>query len=323
MRNEGLAVIERLDPYRIESPNVETVAREKYEGGVLTRFEWIRTPLGELTNKKRRLPGYQTTRGAGPMVNWWEVEYPIKSLDDYRVMEFVVRDQVFVPEYDALRSAQADLGDDGFVIANVARVPMHRLMYDFLGPEQFAYDLLDHPDALLSLHEAMRRKDEEMFRVAVEAPVEMFIGPARNLDARMIGRDLYEAHCLRHIDAFADLAHEERKLSGSHFDGEIGFMRGQIAISHLDVVEAFTPGAISGMTMTDAFLAWPQKVVWANFPSPVHIESSDAVREETHQILGQVRSQDRFLLGITEDVPADAWRASFLAISQAVGADAR
>jgi hypothetical protein len=312
LRNQGLAIVERVDPYRIETPNVQVLTSETYENGLLTRREWIRTPLGELTRLRTKDPAYQTSKD-----EWWEVEYPIKNLDDYRIVEFLVSDQVFVPEYDAVRTAQARLGGDGYVIGNVGPLPIRELMYMYLGVEQFAYELLDHRDALLSLHETMCQKDQEMYRVAARAPVEMFIGPARNIDARMFGRDIFETHCLPCMDAFADLAHEEGKVSGSHLDGRIGYID-LIARAHMDVVEAFTPGPISGMTVGEAFAAWPQKVVWANFPSNMHIDSPDEVREATMKILGQATPEYRFLLGVTEDVPEDSWRASFAAISRAV-----
>ena len=310
MRNEGMAVVERVDTYRIETPNVEVLRRQVYEDGEPVLYEWIRTPVGELTAIRKRDPAYGTS--------WWEVECPIKKPDDYRVMEFMVRDEVFVPNYDEILLAKERLGEDGYVQGNVRKLPMYRLMYHLLGVEQFAFDLHDHPDKLFSLHEAMCEKDEEMFKVAVKAPVEMFIGPARNVAADMVGPKLFRKYYLPYMNRFADLAHEEGKLSGSHLDANIGFMKDLIAEARFDIVEAFTPAPTCDMTVAEARQAWPDKVLWINFTSSSHIESPETIRQETLKILREAAPGDRFLIGITEDVPEDAWRTSYSVISRTI-----
>jgi len=146
----------------------------------------------------------------------------------------------------------------------------------------------------------------------------MLIGPARNVHPGVIGRQLFREHCLPDINALADLAHEHGKLSGSHFDAPIGYLKDEIAASRLDVVEAFTPGPVSGLCVGEALAAWPGKSLWANFPPEAHIRPREGIRDAAVEILRQTTPGSRFLLGVTEDVPEDAWRTSFPIIAQAV-----
>jgi len=233
-------------------------------------------------------------------------------------MSFIVEDEVVVPDYDAVHYADKRLGQDGLVQANVRKLPMYRLMYHLLGINRFAYHLHDHTDHLMSLHEQMVRKDKELYKIAVQAPAEMFIGPARNLAAEMIGPRLFQEHYLPLMDLFADLAHEEGKLSGAHMDASFGFMRELLIDAHLDVIEAFTPAPVCDMTVAEAREVWPDKVLWVNFTSSFHIEELSEIRQETIKILQEAAPGDRFLLGITEDVPADVWENSFLTISESM-----
>lgn len=309
LRSEGLALIARIPGYRVEMPNVQAFTRQAYEEGRLCRYKLLRTPVGEVTSKQVWDPAY----GSG----WWTVEYPIRTRDDYKVMEFAVRDEVYVPNYEEILLAGARLGEDGYVRGKSRKPPMWRLMYELLGVERFAFDMHDYPDEFFSLHAEMWEKDLEMFKVAVKAPVEM-IRCGGNFHADMIGPPLFQQYYLPYIEHFCDLAHEEGKLVHCHLDGKIGYMKDFIAESGLDVVEAFTPVPVCDMSVAEAREVWPDKILWINFPSSVLAEPPEAVGEETLKILREAAPGDHFLVGITEDVPENAWRASLSAISSTI-----
>ena len=62
------------------------------------------------------------------------------------------------------------------------------------------------------------------------------------------------------------------------------------------------------------FTAWPDKVLWLNFPSSLHLASDAQVEQATVDLLNEVTSPDGIIIGITEDIPADRWRDSCRAI---------
>jgi hypothetical protein len=84
----------------------------------------------------------------------------------------------------------------------------------------------------------------------------------------------------------------------------------------MDVIEAFTPVPTCDVTVAQARAAWPDKVLWINFPSSVLLQPGEEIRAETLRILREAAPGDRFLIGITEDVPEDRWRDSLSTISQ-------
>lgn len=307
LRNDGLAVIARKPACHIEMPNVKVFTRQVREGGLLNRYTLMRTPVGELTSKDTWDPGYGQ--------RWCEVERPIKSSEDYRVMEFVVRDEVYVPAFEELTLAQAWLGQDGYVTAKSRKPPMYRLMYNLLGMEQFTYHMCDFPDEFFSLHDLMWERDQEMLKVAVKAPVEV-MRCGGNFHADLVPPALFEKYYLAYIDSFIELAHEQGKLVYTHFDAKIGYMREMIAKSGLDIVEAFTPAPTCDMTVSEAREAWPAKVLWINFPSSVHMEPPETIREETLKILAEAAPGQGFMMGITENIPEDIWRTSLSVISE-------
>ena len=63
---------------------------------------------------------------------------------------------------------------------------------------------------------------------------------------------------------------------------------------------------------------WPGKVLFINFPSAVHLEEPSVIEATTAQILKEAAPGDRFIIGITENVPDDRWRESFCTILKTV-----
>jgi hypothetical protein len=43
--------------------------------------------------------------------------------------------------------------------------------------------------------------------------------------------------------------------------------------------------------------------LWINFPSSVHLQSGEIIREATLEIVRQAGDRRGFLMGVTEDVP--------------------
>jgi uroporphyrinogen-III decarboxylase len=309
LRNEGVAVVERVPVYHVEMPNVQVVMHEYYVNNVPTRRETVRTPVGEVYATKKLDPSYGTS--------WWNIDYYIKEPDDYKVVEFMVRDTVFQPNYEAILLAQERLGEDGYVIGNTEYTPMNKMIYDLMGVERFGLDLHRRSDDVLSLYWLLREKQREMYRLCAESPAEMFIYGG-NIHQEVVGLRRFQEFYLPCLNEFADVVHSRGKLSGCHLDAPMASLVGAVAGSKIDVVEAFTPVPTCDVTVAEARQVWPDKVLWLNFPSSVHLESPGRIREETLRILREAAPGRSFLIGITEDIPEDRWRNSLTTISQTV-----
>jgi uroporphyrinogen-III decarboxylase len=309
LRNQGVAVVERVPVYRVEMPNVQVISHEYFENGVRTLRETVRTPVGEVYAAKKLDPNYGTS--------WWYTDYYIKQPQDYRVVEFMVRDTRYAPNDDAIRLAQERMGEDGYVIGTTDYSPMNKLMIDWLGSERFGMELYDHPDEFFSLYERLREKQRAMYPVAAGSPAGLLLYGG-NIHEDMIGPRRFEQYYIPCFNEFADAVHEQGKLCACHLDAKMGRLVQAVAQSRIDVVEAFTPVPTCDVTVSQARAAWPDKVLWINFPSSVHAEPVERIREETLRILHEAAPGDRFLIGITEDIPENAWRASLSVISHTV-----
>jgi hypothetical protein len=108
--------------------------------------------------------------------------------------------------------------------------------------------------------------------------------------------------------------HRHGKLIGCHFDANCRLLAKAIAGTGLDYIEAFTPAPDTDMTLAEARAAWPDKALWLNYPSSVHLRSDAAVEQATVDLVSELPTVDGLIIGITENIPPDRWQGSCRAI---------
>ena len=107
-------------------------------------------------------------------------------------------------------------------------------------------------------------------------------------------------------------------MFGCHLDANNRLWAEEVGASCLDWIEAFSPSPDTDMTVAEARQMWAGKVLFVNFPSSVHLESPEVIEATTKQILKEAAPGDRFIIGVTENVPEDRWRESFMTILKTV-----
>ncbi|MHB1133511.1 MAG: hypothetical protein ACYC4L_14160 [Chloroflexota bacterium] len=323
LREAGLALVERPPVVTLEAPNVRVLRETYWEQGILyTRVTW-RTPVGDVYQTTRAQTNYDDPTTA------WMLDYPIKRPDDYRVAEFIVKDTVFRSNLDEVARAGARLGEDGYVIPGMSSLfthpryagnPMHMVMTYLLGVEQFAFDLYERAGEVLGLVDLLWRRQREVYPLLAAAPGELVIYGG-NIHAGLVGRQRFADHYLPCWQALREWTQPAGKLIGCHFDADTGAVKDLIARAPIDVIEAFTPAPFTDLSLVEARQLWPQKVLWLNFTSNVHLEAPAAVQAEVRRLLAEAGRPERLLVGITEDVPQSVVYRSLAAIAQALAGE--
>ena len=172
----------------------------------------------------------------------------------------------------------------------------------------------DNRDEILRLVDALTAKRREIYPICAESPALAF-NYGGNVTPEIIGLERFEKYYVPHYNEAAEILHQKGKLIGVHFDANCRVIAKAIAATDLDYIEAFTPAPDTDMTLAEARRAWPEKVLWINFPSSVHLASLEKIRQTTQDLLDQAGSCENFIMGITEDVPEDRWRTNLLEIS--------
>ncbi|MFH0910174.1 MAG: hypothetical protein V1918_01505 [Planctomycetota bacterium] len=303
MRNRGLCIVQRrVHVHKSRRPNVKTTREVSWEGGQERIRTVHRTPVGTVSELVE--PAGSTT---------WTKEYLFKSPEDYKTLCFLIEDEVFEPNYGAFAQAERDFGGDAFLWAELHAEPLQHLYLYWMGPETYCLEWMDNRDEILALYEAMSRKHRELFRLAADSPA-WCVHYGENVVPEMIGRENFEQYHVANYNEAAEILHPKGKIVGAHFDANCRLLAPAIAGCGLDYVEAFTPAPGTDMTLAEARAAWPDKALWLNFPSALHLQPDGEVCRAAFDLLEELDSIDGVLMGITEDIPPHRWQDSCRAI---------
>jgi len=313
LRNRGLCIVKRVGCLKSHSPNVKTYSHTFYEENhqLIRRF-WG-TPHGTLTTLHE--PAGFTT---------WHRERMYKKPEDYKAMLFLINDEVCEPDYEAVASVDRAFGDDAIIRVGMGGgEPMQTLISGlFFDTDQFCIEWMDHRDEIMKLYNAIVEKRRSIYKLVANAPV-IHVGYGGNVVPEIIGLEMFQKYYVPHYNEAAEIMHKHGKLIGCHFDANCKLLAKAIADTGLDFIEAFTPAPDTDMTLAEARQAWPDKVLWLNFPSSVHLRSDAEVEKTTIDLLNQAGTMEGLIMGITEDIPPDRWQNSCRAIMNGLDRHAR
>ena len=304
LRNRGLCIVKRDVPvFRCLRPDVKVTREVNWEGDrqlVRTHYE---TPAGILSTLDQ--PAGFTT---------WHHEKMFKTPDDYKAILSLIRSERYEPCCDAFLRAQADFGDDAIFRTNFGLEPLQELISgQIMDMQTFCIEWIDRRDELLRLYEAVLANRRKVYPLIAASPV-LHANYGGNVTPEIIGLETFEKYYVPHYNEAAEIMHRHGKLIGSHLDANCRLLSAAIAATDLDYIEAFSPAPDTDMTLADARAAWPDKVLWLNFPSSLQLKSDAAVEQATVDLLNELESVDGVIMGVTEDVPPERWQGGYRAI---------
>jgi hypothetical protein len=304
LRNDGMCVVHRKPPfYRLETPNCTTTLTQVKGAARAVVCTRIETPRGVLSSE-------EFDRGDNQP---WRTKFLYGSRGDLDALCAYIEDFRFVPNFEAVLEKDRVGGGDFFLRGALGYSPLLDIIYVYMGLERFSFEWADNRDAVVKLYDALSEKRMELLKVAAGAP-QLTLNICGNVSATVVSPHLFRTLCLPRYNEAAELLHKAGKLVGIHFDGITRPYADAIRDSGLDYIEALTPPPTCDISVAEAHRLWPEKILWVNFPSSVHLQPIETIRAVTRQILEEARPHRRFLLGITEDVPPDRWESNFRAI---------
>jgi hypothetical protein len=303
MRNRGLCIVQRnVSVYKTYTPDVQ-VSEHTYieDGKKLVRTEY-RTPVGIL---------YTITEKAD--FTTWTHKKLFTGPDDYKSLLFLIKNMRFEPDYDAFSYAEQVDGGDSFFRPYLSLEPMQWLISEYMGADVFSMEWFDNRDELLKLYNALVDNCRQLYPICAASPALAF-NYGGNVTPEILGLERFEKYYVPNYNEAAEVLHKKGKLVGVHFDANCKLISNAIAQTKLDYIEAFTPSPGTDMTLAEARAAWPDKILWINFPSAVHLDTVEEVSLVTENLLAQIGSPEKFIMGITEDIPENRWRETIPAI---------
>ena len=240
-----------------------------------------------------------------------------KGPEDYDAVEFMMRDRQYSPNYEAFLKAQEQSNGEAFFKTSAPGSPIHTIMYQIMGLETFSIEWAERRDRVIALHNAMAENEREIYSIVAKSPAKA-VQCGGNYAPEVLGKERFMNFVMPHWEEVAAVFHEGGKMLGCHLDANNMLWAKEVGESGLDWIEAFTPAPDTDMTLAEARRMWPDKMFFINFPSSVHLEKASVIEETTKQLLKESAPGDRFIIGITENVPENRWRESFYTILKTV-----
>ena len=288
----GLVVVHRFGVYDTRHPNCSvTNRRYREDGKELVRTD-IATPVGDL---------YSIVEPAG--FTSWTHKYLFTDENDYAAIAYYLGDAESVPRYDRAEALQKEIDDNTILRSSIGLEPLqHLISGGVFGTMNFCLQWMENRDEMLRLYNIMVEKRRAVYPIVAQAPV-LHSNYGGNVVPEIVGLEHFHDYYVPNYQEASEVMHAHGKLIGVHFDANCRLFKDEIAATDLDYIEAFTPDPDTDMTMREARDAWPNKVLWINYPSSVHLQSVEAIENVTVELCEAVEPANGFLIGITEDLP--------------------
>lgn len=296
--------------HRVEHPHCRFDTEEYYVGEARWCRNWLHTPVGSLYEER----AFETAYSSSSIRKHY-----VQEAKDYDVLWYYLNDSIILEDYRQFYQDQDELGDDGTPLVAIERSPYQQLWVQWVGIDQLGYHMADYPERVAHTIELLRKRAQQTFELAYRSPAS-FIDFPDNITAPTIGLRRFQEYCVPLYNELAGKLAERNALVFVHMDGDLKPLWQAIADSQVGGIDSLSPAPDNDTPVALAASMWPEKKLFVNFPSSVHLRPYEAVRAEAENILQAAGHTGRLQIQISENVPLYAWRTSFPAIVDAVRA---
>ena len=312
LRNMGLGIIDYYPvisflgpPWHVypgfisEIKGAEMELKYYWKNGKMIERRYYKTPVGEIYQDVGQSQGAGSENIS---------KYYISSLDDYKVMQYLVENTIFRKNESSILGRKENLGEDGVVMGRVDRCPYQKLLIELAGANQFLVDLYTEPEPVLELMDAMDKKMDEAFDMIIESKTEIIWQPD-NVTSDMTPPNCYEKYCLPFYQKHSRQVKQAGKQYMVHMDGRVKALSELINQSGFDGIESLSFPQIGGdCTLTEARTAFPGMIILPNFPANMCIRSDKEIEEFMIELLEEAGTKTPYMLQISEDLPDNEYK---------------
>ena len=283
----------------IEGDGVEVWTRrmkgyrdEREDDYLITEF---RTPVGSLRQVQR-----YTEHGTSLM----NVEYFLKSLDDFKVFEYILGERSYGWNHSRYEWGKKRYGDAIPLRANVERSPLLWLIVGIMGFKRTVTMIWRHPKEMMEFMRVLEAEHVKQIEAYRGKPVaELNFGD--NMHQDLCPPPYFKEYVIPFYQKVMPLVHAQGMVATSHFDGFLKQILPLVRETGLDGLECVTPVPQGDVTlgemkqgMADMFLRDGIPAVYMCRWTPV----------ET--LKGHIRDlmetfYPRLILGISDLLPAN------------------
>jgi hypothetical protein len=248
------------------------------------------TPVGELRT---------VSKGGYPS------EFPVKTPDDCKVMEYVIQNTVFEFDPGAFEKADALFGERGVIQSFYPRSPFQALIVRYMGARNTFIQLHRNPDAIEGLMEAIDLWEDGMYDVLADCPVQI-LNFGENIDANLASPRYFKRYLVPFYQKRVDQLHRAGKFCHIHIDGAIRPLLPFLDLTDFDGIEAATPKPQGDVTLEELKEGLGDKILLDGIPAVLFIPvyTKKTLGDFTRKIIDMFFPN--LILGVSDELPPTA-----------------
>ena len=240
------------------------------------------TPYGNLDTIARFDPGSSS---------WHPMTFPIKKVDDIKVMQAWYEDADYELNADEIEQAKirkTEIGGDAITTTGIGESPLMHLVEWLAGVEEAHYLLIDHQAEVEALFEVMHRNLMKIARLKCERHPADLIYMIENTSTTLISPDQYRQYCFGHISDYGRLAQANDRFMVLHMCGLLRQLLDQLSALPVAAFEAFTAPPLGDTTLAVGRAGCPDKCLIGGTSACNWIRPAAEIIASLESYLGEV-----------------------------------
>jgi uroporphyrinogen-III decarboxylase len=289
---------------RVFKPVYEGVEVEVKRSGSESVLEY-RTPVGTV-RQRRVLPETLAVVGIGES----EVDYFLKSPEDYDALEYLAEHTRYVPTYEAYLAYEREIGDDGYPMVAAGDCPFHHFLRQLAGYDRGYLELADRPERvgrLLALMTEMER--DRLWPVLERSPARLLLHGV-HFSSQMTPPPYFRRYIAPYYRELSARLHAAGKRLVMHADNDTRLILSDLKAADYDMLECFATAPLTQTTLAEARAVLGTEVaIWGGVPSVLLEPDStpyDEFERYMHELFDVIAPGDRFILGVSDNVMPEA-----------------
>jgi len=259
---------------------------------IYTKYE---TPKGSL-RQIERITEYGTAS--------LRIEYFLKSVEDFEILEYILRKQRFIFDKELYRERERLLGSRSEPLVTVPWGSIQRLFIVYMGFQRGVIALWKRRDRVEELLRVFDENDDERFALIRKTPFKI-INFGDNIDEGLCSPPLFERYMIPYYKRRTKEIHQAGKYCTSHWDGKIKKLLPYVKETGLDGLECVPPIPQGNVTLEELKEALKDKILIDGIPATHFLSpiSSDELRRFVFKLLRAFSPS--IIVGISDMLPPD------------------
>jgi len=293
----AVAYCEMGDFYELSADDPGIKLESRTDHGVFTTR--ITTPLGTI-HEERVFSSDSYSYGIRKNM--------LQSTDEFPIVEYLMEHLHCRSKWALYRSWQKSLGALAYPYAQLPYSGSGYLMARYMGVEKTVYAILDEPERVRRLIQAVNACNLRILDAILTGPFETLI-ISDNYDSNVQTKDFFDRYVRDYYTEVARRLHANGKYLAVHVDGESRGVLGWLAACGVDCADAVTPHPMFAHSPAQMRAeAGPDLILSGGIPATVFgaTGSDTAFVECVKRWLNTRRDSPRLIMAAGDQVPTDA-----------------